>query len=1203
MQTLSRIHTFKGRPIIIKQWDKNVNLPKEVLESVPVWLKIHNLPVHCHNEESVSKVCSNFSKPIYMDDPDLHRDKGDYVRVMVEVGVKEVLPETMVVDIHSCDYFIDLEYEWKPKLCDLCKKVDHLEDRFPLKILQMKPKKGVDKWVMKNKGKLIAIDEVIDEMPARAHASASPKLVQVSNSFAALSDKEDNDPNKVEPVVEENIQLTNQRNEKVVEITSDVEIYSPVGLDIVSSAARFKSSEEQEKVQDNTDARAAIQNDLSSTGNLSRYIRKMQVMPNWFWINNYEAHGLGKIWVGWNPVVLDVKALDIKDQSMGPWITLGDWNAIRFHGDKKGELLEISAINGEWSWNNRQRAIKRICVKLDRVFLNNHWLNQITSTKMTYSAAKSSDHYGILVQVSKNFATGPKPFKMLKIWCLKDAVLPLVEHAWQMEKLEDLQQHLLVNPSESLFEAEYKLREEYEASISDQEILLAQKSKTLWLKDNDSYTAFFHQKIKQHRNFNAITSIESADGQILKDSQDIGQRFVDYYQNLFSKQVDSQVGDFVPRHTLSADDNFRLDAPIQYEEVRDVVMGFHLDKSPGLDGFPARFYQTFWQVIDKDVVAAVQYFFNFSIMLLGVSSSFLMLLPKIGNASKVGDFRPIALCNLVYKIITKIMANRLALSLPKLVGVEQCAFVKGRRIQNALIIAHDMVRDFNNPKHPSMALKVDIIKAYGLVSWEFLLKALGFYGFSNKWINWVAAIFQSTRYSILLNGSPKGFIKPGRGLRQGCPLSPLLFTLVTECLSTFIAKAAQKKNLAVINSIKTFKPHLCHIFFADDLMVACKATIHNARVLASIFKKFEAVTGLQVSPLKSSVIFSRAVKRKSGLLEVLQYKEESFPIKYLGLPLYSTGLKKSHCKDLIDNIANKIFCWNSNLLSVAGKLELIKAVITPIFQYWCFIFDIPMAVINQIQKMCRDYLWGSKEHAKKLHLLKWAMITRTKEEGGLGIRKLIDIQVASKCVLVWDFLTSKDRLWISWFKHKYTPNCNYWAVVPRMSNSVIWKTMVAVREMMLQHCGFQISNGRSILLFKDPWCAGLTVTAKFGHRMVQNLNLPRDASLSAIIQNGVWNWQMLQGLDLLPFRQFLHFLTLTMKNICGQENPFLLRTLGTGASMGLRKCSGSGCVGIRLGQGGLLRLFLLCWIGCLLCAIYKSEKFIWLQDVLIVNKE
>ncbi|XP_059635801.1 uncharacterized protein LOC132277981 [Cornus florida] len=119
-QVLSRIHTFEGRVIIIKQWSKNVTLKRENFDSLPIWIRVHDLPVHCRNSISLSKVCSLFSKPIYMDEPDLHRDKDEFVRVMVEVDICQDLPESMVIDIHGEDYTVNIEYEWKPVVCSLC---------------------------------------------------------------------------------------------------------------------------------------------------------------------------------------------------------------------------------------------------------------------------------------------------------------------------------------------------------------------------------------------------------------------------------------------------------------------------------------------------------------------------------------------------------------------------------------------------------------------------------------------------------------------------------------------------------------------------------------------------------------------------------------------------------------------------------------------------------------------------------------------------------------------------------------------------------------------------------------------------------------------------------------------------------------------------------------------------------------------------
>ncbi|XP_059631052.1 uncharacterized protein LOC132273949 [Cornus florida] len=465
--------------------------------------------------------------------------------------------------------------------------------------------------------------------------------------------------------------------------------------------------------------------------------------------------------------------------------------------------------------------------------------------------------------------------------------------------------------------------------------------------------------MKQHRNFNAIIAVE-------KETEVI-----------------------TPVKKLKVEEVEAFDKMVSAEEIKGVIMSFNPDKSPGPDGFLAQFFQTFWSVVGTDVIAVVQSFFSTSVMPMGVSSCFLTLIPKVGNAKKLGEFIPIALCNLLYKVITKIMANRLSVVLSSLVGPEQSAFMKGRRIQDALILAHEMVKDFKGPNHASMALKVDIKKAYDSVF--FLLKILKGYGFSEVWIAWISNILTSTRYSVLINGSPHGFIQP--------------------------------------------------------------ASVSNAKILGDLFKKFEDLTGLQVSPQKSSIIFSRVVRRKQSILRILNCSKDHFPIKYLGLPLCFTGLKKAHCQGLIDKISNQINCWE-------------------------------------------------------------------KSKGGFGLRKLMDIQDASKVVLTWDFFTSKDRLSVAWFKNKYTPHSNYWTAIPKVSYSAIWKSVAEKRDIMLEYVSFRIGTG-SVFSFQDPWCNGLTVAQRFSHRVLRSLNVPRTAVLNILMRNGGWDLNRLQGHDLQQLREFL----------------------------------------------------------------------------------
>ncbi|XP_059635251.1 uncharacterized protein LOC132277405 [Cornus florida] len=243
------------------------------------------------------------------------------------------------------------------------------------------------------------------------------------------------------------------------------------------------------------------------------------------------------------------------------------------------------------------------------------------------------------------------------------------------------------------------------------------------------------------------------------------------------------------------------------------------------------------------------------------------------------------------------------------------------------------------------------------------------------------------------DGFPARFFQTFWTIMQSEVCAAVHHFFVSDQFSQLINSEVANGRVQLSNIARKANSSICHTFFADDLLVTCKASISNARSLQGIFKTFGEASGLHVNFQKTSVIFSKAVRRRSAILDLLHCKEEKLPLKYLGIPLCSTGLKKFHYNVLMDKILKKLNTWSNNLLSVAD-------------------------VINHIQKLCRDFVWGSKDNLKKLHLMSWDMMCRTKLEGGLGIRKLIDLLKTSQCVLAWNFLLSKDHIWVPWFKHR-----------------------------------------------------------------------------------------------------------------------------------------------------------------------------------------
>lgn len=168
----------------------------------------------------------------------------------------------------------------------------------------------------------------------------------------------------------------------------------------------------------------------------------------------------------------------------------------------------------------------------------------------------------------------------------------------------------------------------------------------------------------------------------------------------------------------------------------------------------------------------IKHFFVNDFLLKQLNHCFIALLPKEDAPAKISQFCPISLCNVSYKIISKILTSRLKSVMHKLISNNQAAFVPSRHIQDNLIMVHEIMQTLKRKQGRGglMALKVDMSKAYDRVSWPFLMEILRCFGFGAKWCRWIYQCISTVSFSILLNGSPYGFFKPHGGLRQGDPL-------------------------------------------------------------------------------------------------------------------------------------------------------------------------------------------------------------------------------------------------------------------------------------------------------------------------------------------------------------------------------------------------------------------------------------------------
>ena len=222
------------------------------------------------------------------------------------------------------------------------------------------------------------------------------------------------------------------------------------------------------------------------------------------------------------------------------------------------------------------------------------------------------------------------------------------------------------------------------------------------------------------------------------------------------------------------------------------------------------------------------------------------------------DYRPISLCNVIYKVISKFLVNRLRPFLHKLVSESQSEFIPGRMITDNASIAFECFYKIQQSKisqNTHCAYKLDLTKAYDRVEWKFLEGALSKFGFCHKWISWVMTCVRSVRYAVRMNGEILEFFYPSRGLRQGDPLSPYLFLYVAEGLSMALDKQCEDGTITPIK-VARGSPVISHLLFADDSLLFFKAPESQALRVKDTISLFQQGTGQVLSPGKCSILLS-----------------------------------------------------------------------------------------------------------------------------------------------------------------------------------------------------------------------------------------------------------------------------------------------------------------------------------------------------------
>ncbi|XP_074289017.1 uncharacterized protein LOC141614161 [Silene latifolia] len=537
--------------------------------------------------------------------------------------------------------------------------------------------------------------------------------------------------------------------------------------------------------------------------------------------------------------------------------------------------------------------------------------------------------------------------------------------AWKV--LEYTQELLRADPANSdLISSEVAALKEYQDLQKAADSFLLQKSKAIWLKEGYTNSKVFHSYIKGRQAKNKVFRITNDHGQWINDADQIQASFLAFYQTLLGTA----------------------------DQVQPVNI----------------------QVVQRD-------FFTHGKLLKQLNHTLVTLIPKVEMPENVTQFRPISCCNVVYKVIAKLLCTRLAAILPHIISPNQGGFIKRRNIIENILVCQDVIRLYKRTAvSPRCMIKVDLRKAYDSVDWGFPKQMMLALNFPPQFLNLIMEYITSASYSLVLNGEQFGHFPGKKGLRQGDPLSPLLFTIAMEYLTRI---------LHFTTDVLDFKFHsLCgklrlqHLMFADDLLMFSKGDLSSVRVLLRSFVAFSAASGLYMNQQKSNIYFNGVHQhKKAQILSISGCQEGQLPFKYLGVPITAGKLGKRECQALVEKIVEKIRAVGARKCSYAGRLVIVQSVLTSLYSYWANIFLIPKGVLRKIDSICRNYMWDGTSNYVRSPLVSWEQVCVPKLEGGLGIRYSLTWNKATIGKLVWWIYSKPDSLWVKWVHQLYLKGC------------------------------------------------------------------------------------------------------------------------------------------------------------------------------------
>lgn len=571
------------------------------------------------------------------------------------------------------------------------------------------------------------------------------------------------------------------------------------------------------------------------------------------------------------------------------------------------------------------------------------------------------------------------------------------------KRLNELEIALAENSTEDL-EAEYNtVTGELNSLLMNKTRGAMLRSKAKWVEEGEKNTSYFLKLEKRNQKLKCIAKLQAKNGETITNQDDILREEMSFYQTLYS-EPGSPTGDnseveesFLNNQTipkLTEDRKLDCDLDIELEECAVALKELPNGKSPGCDGLPAEFYKMFWSHIGPLVLNSYHHSFEHGELSIDQRRGVITLIPKQDkDLRSLNNWRPISLLNCDYKILAKVLANRLQTVIPNLINMDQSGFIKRRFIGDNIRTISDIIDYCNLTKEGGFLALLDFQKAFDSVRWSFLYKTLLRFNFGDKLIRWIKLLYSNISSCVTNNGNASAFFSVERGVRQGCPVSPLLFILVAEVLACNIRSDPTLLGISVGDEV--FK--ICQLADDTTLFIKDLDSLGNA---FKVLERFSQISGLKLNKKKTQVI---PLNIDIALLPDIGIKWIDDNFKTLGI-WFSTDLEKAlklNFSRCLDNIKTLLNIWKQRDLSLKGKVTILKSLIVPKLIYPASMLAVPQWFVEAADKLFFSFLWDGKPPK-----IKKRTIIGDIENGGLKMPHIDSIVNSLKLAWLSRFLNT-----------------------------------------------------------------------------------------------------------------------------------------------------------------------------------------------------